>query len=360
MKKYFFISALMLSTFSANSQLDSRDFKLEDKAIIASYDGVLGVTSKDDKVYFYRNQRLMYTSQNDIDVSWASYFSTRGKMYRQIVGTDSEGKYSIYLNFKGMSSLKTLKIETKEVAIPGSMDVKKVYTKSYTVYYPVIISIYKEGKLIKTVDFLGENDPLVFRFTKNMTNSNLPYYDEYFNSIAEIDAFENSGLVNKLAEKFVYFKAEMIADEVIKNCFGTFDYDLNVGPITIKKKKSGDYIELSDANKILEEAVLSFKKKKFDVSDSLAAIALKRLETIYISTDPKYGKLGKDEVNYNMLICYLILGNLDKANELFQIHMKSEIQQYETSTGNFAGYFLKKLNMRNQLKSKEVIHVFHD
>ncbi len=359
LKKSVIISLLscvaLLTTTECTAQLELKDLKFDYKNVSVTFDPLLKKLEKPEKFYSTTNNTFKYNYPVEIENASGGMFY-RGRVYCAYAKKPTEADVSVISNFDGLQSCTFKSDETVNVSIPGSYNTTKGYIRYYTLVYPVTMTIYYQGKYLKTIDFFNAAAPLQFRLTKNLVDPAAPY-DAPFTGGLDIANYETSGKVNKAAEKFAYFEAVKRVDEVIKNYIGSYDYDFLLGPVAVKKKKSADYADLNAAADMMEDGIKAFKKNDMAGRDSLINKALEKFTQLYASAEARINPLAKDVLNYDILVCYAVLGNIAKADEYLAKHMTSEVQAAENITGTYISYFIQKLKIRNKLKADEKIHL---
>lgn len=349
-KSFFLLSAIMVQ-----AQLELKDLKFDYNNYSISYEPILKKFEKGDKFYSDIIKTFKYNYPAEIENASGGVWY-RGKVSCTFVKRPAEAEVSALNNFEGLVSCKTAADETVNVPVAGTYNTTKGYIRNYSVVYPVTMTIYYKGNIYKTIDFFTAAAPLNFRLTKELIEPTAGN-NTAFTSVQEIVNYENAGRVNKAAEKFAFFEASKKVDEILKNYIGSFDYDFLLGPVTVKKKKTAEYPELVEAVDIMEDGIKAYKKRDLPARDSLINKALNKFLQLSSSSDARYNKLAKEVFNYNILVCYSVLENAAKTDEYYAMHLTSEVQKAEHTTGNYILGLIQKTKERNNLKKEEKIHL---
>jgi hypothetical protein len=350
-----FIFSIFIS-LDGNGQIDEGDVKFDYRSAVFSYDALIRKLEKPEKIYTNTSNTFKYNYPAQIDMVRGGY-TYRGKLYCSFAKSQTEAEIRVVSTFGDIKTTSVAGDEAIKAVELGPFATPGGYIRNYTIVYPVTIRVYNKENLVKTIDFFTASEPLKFRLTKELVQSGITTYNTPFASPQEITSYESAGKVNTAAEKYAYFEAVRKVDEVIKNYFGTFDYDFEIGVMTVRKKKSGPYADLNEAAKVLEDAISAFKKKNLPVRDSLAKIALEKFTQMAASKEERISPVVQDMLNYNILVCHAVLGNFDKAEEGLTRHMATKIQRYETFSGNSINYFISVNKIRNKLQTGEIIHL---
>lgn len=348
-------SIALIAATETKAQLELRDLKFDYRNVSVSYEPLLKKLEKPEKLYSTINNTFKYNYPVEIENASGGMIY-RGRVYCAYAKKPGEADMGVISNFSGLQSCTFANDETVNVPIPGSYNTTKGYIRYYKLVYPVTMTLYYKGNYFKTIDFFTAEAPLMFRVTKNLVDATAGY-DSPFTGGLDIANYENSGKVNKAAEKFAYFEAVKKVDEIIKNYIGTYDHDFLLGPVTVKKRKTADYGDINEAADIMEDGIKAYKKNDTTARDTLLNKALQKFLDISTSAQPRINPLAKDVLNYNILVCYAVLGNMAKTEEYLARHMTSEVQQAEHITGEYINYFIAKLKIRNRLKTDDKIHL---
>jgi hypothetical protein len=351
LKCLLLFTVLFITGQSAFSQLDYNAVKFDYKSVNPSFDGVIRKLTKTERVYAKYNYNFQFNYPAEIETAAGGYLY-KGNMFCKWVNTPGEtDSISMQINFGSVKVIRTVRDEPVRL----SLDVNG-YLRHYQVAYPATIFIYKKNELVRKVSFFTDDSPLTFTFSKEMVDKTINTYNVGFASINEINDNEKAGKVNKAAEKFAYFAAMQKAHEVIKNLYGDYNYELEIGYMTIKQKKaSADYSDIIGSASTLEQAITAFKKKNMVLSDSLIRKAKREFETYTTLTDQRMVPVAKEVVNYNLMICYALLGETQKAAEMLKAHYQTNLQKAERFSGNSFGVFLDVLQLRNRLQNEQQI-----
>lgn len=351
MKNKFFLVILCLAlVLQTTAQLSVNATKFDYKSITITCDALVRKFTKADKIYYDLQKSFKYNYPAEIENSAGGY-TYRGKIaFTNTKSPQETDTFTIYTKFGGLISTKSTLTEKVQASIPGSYNTTTAFLPNYALVYPVSVMIYKKGQLFKSIDFFTEASPLNFRFSKELVEPTLTSYNTPFSTELEIANYETAGKLNKAAEKYAYFSAIKKNDEVLKNYFGSFDYDIELGSFSIKQKKADkDYSDFNAATDILQSAISAFKKKDMVLKDSLAATALKSFSQLLNSSDPKITTVAKEVLVYNCSVGYALLGNIEKADEYLKMHMQSALQKEERFSGTSIETYLNILKLRKSL-----------
>lgn len=345
----FLILSCMLSAPAVFAQLDYNAVKFDYKSLNPTFDGVIRKMDKNERVYAKYNYGFQFNYPAEIEGASGGYSYT-GNMFCKWVNSLGEAdSFSMQINF---GSLKVLRKE-KDETVRMSLDVNG-YIRHYQVAYPATLLIYKKNELVRKVSFFTEERPLLFKLSKEMVDKSINTYNVGFATTQEIDGHEKAGLVNKAAEKFAYFAAMQKAHEVIKNLYGDYNYELELGYMSIKQKKAtADYSDVNASAATLEQAITAYKKKNFVLRDSLAAKAKREFETLALSTEARMVPAAKEVINYNLMICYALLGDAKKVEEMLTAHRQTTLQRGIPFSGISTGFYLEVLQLRNRLSTEQ-------
>ena len=347
---------VFLVSFSTSAQIEPNDAKFDYKSATISFDGLIRKIEKPEKLYANANNTFKYNYPVEIDNARGGY-TYRGKIYCNFVNQQSEAQVSIVSTFGGLQSATGTKDETVDVQIPGTGNTTKAYIRNYKLVYPVTMKFYEKGNLVRTVDFFTESSPLYFRFTKDLTEISSTSYNTPFASVKEISDYEASNKMNKAAEKFAYFEAVRKIDEIIKTFYGSFEYDFEIGSLSIRKKKSAAYADINEASALLDAGISAYKKKNLVVRDSLVRLALGKLTSIAALTEDRLNPTAREVILYNTLVCHALLGETSKAQEELAKYVSGGVQRQESFSGNSISRFIGVSLFRSKIAQDSEIHL---
>jgi hypothetical protein len=343
------ILSFIVFAHTGSAQLDYNAVKFDYKSINPTFDAVIRKLEKSERVYAKYNYAFQFNYPAEIEQASGGNSYT-GNMFCKWVNSPGEAdSFSIQINF---GSLKILRKE-KDETVRLSLDVNG-FIRHYQVAYPATLLIYKKNELVRKVSFFTEESPLLFKLSKEMVDKSINTYNVGFATTQEIDGHEKAGLVNKAAEKFAYVTAVRKAHEVIKNLYGDYNYELEIGYMSIKPKKtSADYSDVNASAATLEQAINAYKKKNFGLRDSLAAKAKREFEILAVSTEARMVPVAKEIVNYNLMVCYALLGDVAKVEDMLKTHRQTVLQRGEPTSGISMGFYLEVLHLRNRLLKEQ-------
>jgi hypothetical protein len=348
---------LSLLTSSTYAQIDPNDVKFDYKNLTVGYDAMYRKLEKPEKLFTNINNSFAYNYPAEIDMLRGGYLY-RGKVHCRFASSQSDAdSFTVISDFKGLKALNFKDDESVPYTPAGTYNSVTGYIRNYNVVYPVTMHFYKKGVLMKTVDFFTESAPLVFRLTKEQIDPKIQLMNTPFVSKQELADLEKAGRMNKAAERYAYFEAIRKVDELIKTYFGTFDYEFEIGSFSVRKKKAGAYADLNAAAEVLDNAIGALKKKNMPAKDSLARVALQQFQQLSALNDPRINAVVKSMLNYNMLVCYALLGEMDKASELLTAHRASDIQKVESFSAGCINRYLDVHAVREKFRSGEVVHL---
>lgn len=341
---------------SATAQLSPSDIKFEYKSATISYGALVRKIEKPEKIYTTFNNTFKYNYPAEISNAAGGY-TYRGKMYCGFAKSQQECEIAVISNFGGLQSAAAVRDEAVDVPVPGSYNTTKAYIRNYTLVYPVTVTVYNKGVAVKTIDFFTASAPLHFRFTKELAEPTLTSYNTPFGSLQEIAGYESSGKLNKAAEKYAYFEAARKIDEIIKSYYGAFDYDFEIGTLSVRKKKSAAYADINETAALLEDGIKAFKKNNLPARDSLVNLALGKLSVLTASTEERLDATAREVILYNTLVGHALLGEISKAEEELTRYVSGGMQRQESFSGNSISRFISVLLMRNKLQSNGELHL---
>lgn len=349
-KTFTFLSAILIGSASV-AQLDYNAVKFDYKSLNPTFDAVARKIGKPEKVFIKYNERFQFNYPAEIQNAAGGYLY-RGNIYCKWVNSPAEAdSFTLQVNFGNLNVMRTLRDEIVRV----SLDVNGVL-RHYHVAYPVEVLVYKKGELVKQVSFFTEERPLEFTFSKEMTDPSINTYNVAFASATEINEHETAGKVRKAAEKFAYFTAMQKVHEVLKNLYGDYSYEFEIGYLSIKPKKAAaDYTDVINSTATLEQAIVAFKKNNLVLRDSLAKKAQREFAGYAAATDERMTPVAKEVVNYNLMVSHALAGDVDKALEMLKTHRQTKMQERETFSGNSIGMFLEVMKLRQRLQAESKI-----
>ncbi|MCX6320106.1 MAG: hypothetical protein NTW29_22695 [Bacteroidetes bacterium] len=295
-----------------------------------------------------------YNYQAEIENATGGYYY-RGKMYCAWGKTPADGEYNAQVVFSGLQAVNTVRDEVVNITTPAGT-AAKAYIRNYALVYPVTVNIYnRKQELVKTISFFSDKTPLNFRFVKEMAEPTITSSNTPFASLEEIANYEKAGKHNKAAEKFAYFEGVRKADEMIKNYFGTYDYDVELGALVVKKKKAGAYKDLNDAADVLMDGIAAHKKNDVPLRDSLVKSALESFKRIDALTEERLNATAKEALKYNILVCHALLGDIATASEELKVYAAGSIHRLESYPGRSIANYIGIVNFRESMLKKEKI-----
>lgn len=348
------IFVVVFLSAGVSAQIDAYDVKFENKSIALSFPALMTKIEKPALFYSKTDNSFKYNYPAEIENASGGYYY-RGKMYCAWGKNPADGEYNARVIFGGLQSVTLSRDEALNITTPAGTPAK-AYIRNYALVYPVTVNIYnRKQELLKTINFFTEKTPLNFRFVKEMVEPTLTSYNTPFASPEEIANYEKAGRHNKAAEKFAYFEAVRKADELIKNYFGTYDYDVELGAIVVKKKKAGTYKDLNETADLLMDGIAALKKGDYTLRDSLIKLALEGFKKLDALTEERMNAVAKEAVKYNILVCHALLGDVATASEELKTYSAGAIHRLESYPGRSIANYIGIVNFRELMKKNDKI-----